>query len=78
MGFFKSLLSADGEISSKRVAGLSLIGLFIVGTIYGAITGGLVDVIESLLNKGLYTGSGLLGINVAESVMKTYRQNGDK
>lgn len=78
MNFFKSLLTADGEISSKRVAGLSLIGFFIIGSIMVAITGCAVDVVESLLNKGLYTGSGLLGINVAESVMKTYRQNGDK
>ena len=78
MSFFKSLLSADGEISSKRVAGLSLIGFFIIGSIIVAITGCTVDLVESLLNKGLYTGSGLLGINVAESVMKTYRQNANK
>jgi len=78
MNFFKSLVTADGEVSSKRVAGLSLIGFFIIGSIIVAITGCTADLVESLLNKGLYTGSGLLGINVAESVMKTYRQNGDK
>jgi len=78
MSFFKSLLSADGEISSKRVAGLSLVSFFIIGSIIVAITGGATDIVESLLNKGLYTGSGLLGINVAESVIKTVRQNGNK
>jgi len=78
MAFFKSLLSADGEISSKRFAGLTLVGLYVVGTILEWITGGAGETIESLLKTGLYTGSGLLGINVAETMLKTIKRNGDK
>lgn len=78
MSFFKSLVTADGEISSKRVAGLSLIAFFIIGSVIVAATGNTAEVVESLLNKGLYTGSGLLGVNVAETVIKTVRQNANK
>ena len=71
MNFFKSLVTADGDISSKRFAGLLLVGLFMVCSIIAAITGDINQSVESLIKTGLYTGSGLLGINVAESMLKT-------
>ena len=70
MNFFKSLLTADGEISSKRFAGLVLIGMFIVTTIIEAITGNVSDTAHSLMKTGLYGGLGLLGVNGVETMFK--------
>ena len=83
MNFWKSLVTADGEISSKRFSGLLLIGLFMVCSIIAAATGDISEPVESLIKTGLYTGSGLLGINVAESMIKTVArpkpvEDGDK
>ena len=41
--FFKSLLSEDGGVSSKRFAGLILIGLFVTGGIVSLITGDITS-----------------------------------
>ena len=65
MGFFKSLLSTDGQVSSKRFAGLALVGLYIAGT------GSVDESVESLVKTGLYTGTGLLGFGVADTMLKT-------
>lgn len=72
--FFQSLLAADGEVSSKRFSGLLLIGLFMVTTIIATAIGEINESVESLIKTGLYTGAGLLGINVAEGVMKTIKR----
>lgn len=72
--FFKSLLSPDGEVSSKRFSGLLLVGLFIVTTIIAASTGDINESVESLIKTGLYTGTGLLGVNVVEGVMSTVKR----
>jgi hypothetical protein len=71
MNFFKSLFSTDGDISSKRFAGLALVGLFMAGTIIAAINGVISESVESLVKTGLYTGTGLLGLGVGESMLKT-------
>ena len=70
MNFFMSLLTADGDVSSKRFAGLTLIGFFIAGGVVAIATGTVSEVVESILKTGLYTGTGLLGINVAETIVK--------
>ena len=70
MNFFKSLLTSDGDISSKRFAGLSLVGLFVVCVIVNAATGGAIEMVEPWVAKGLYGGLGLLGVNVAETIFK--------
>ena len=75
MNFFKALLSADTNVSSKRFAALSLIGLYVVCTIVNAATSGAIDMIEPWVTKGLYGGIGLLGVNGIETIFKG---NGDK
>ena len=67
--FFRSLLAADGEISSKRFAGLLLVVFFMAGGIVGIIHDSMSEVVESILKTGLYTGVGLLGVNAAESIV---------
>jgi len=64
----KMIQSPQGDISSKRVAGLSLAGLAIVSMIVGAFTQNalLVDVGETFL----YAGGGLLGIGVFEHLRR--------
>ena len=74
MGFFKSLLSADGGISSKRFAGLCLIGTYIGVVIYGVISGNLPAEIESSIKVGLYTGAMLLGVSVAPDMIKAVQR----
>ena len=74
MNFFRALISGEDNVSSKRFSGLCLIGMFIIATIIAAITGDLSESVESLIKTGLYAGSGLLGINVAESMMKTIKR----
>ncbi len=70
MAFFKSLLSQDGEVSSKRFVALALAGLYIVGTIVNAATNGSLEEVEPLLNKALYATLGLLGVNGVETIFK--------
>lgn len=72
MNFFQSLLSAEGDVSSKRFAGLCLTGFFIAGGIVGIVTGTVSEVVESILKTGLYTGVGLLGVNaISDTITKT-------
>ena len=71
MSFFKSLLSADGGISSKRFSGMLLIGTFIVITILAAAGGSIPVEVESLAKTGLYVGASLLGVSIAGDVIKT-------
>ena len=75
MSFFKLLLGADTNVSSKRFAALSLIGLYIVCTIVNAVTSGAIDMVEPWVAKGLYGGIGLLGVNGLETILKG---NGNK
>lgn len=72
--FFNSLLSPEGEVSSKRFSGLLLIALFIITTIIAASTGNINESVESLIKTALYTGTGLLGINIVEGVMTTIKR----
>lgn len=74
MNFFKSLVTADGEISSKRFAGLMLIGLFMTCSIIAVATGEINESVESLIKTGLYTGAGLLGLGVTEAMLKTVKR----
>jgi len=72
--FFKSLLSADGEVSSKRFAGLVLIATAIAGAIMSYSIPAFTEVAESMAKTMLFTGAGLLGLNVAEAVVKTVKR----
>jgi hypothetical protein len=67
--FFRSLLSPEGEVSSKRFAGLLLVATFIAATVVAVVQGDVSETVESLIKTGLYTGVGLLGVNVAETVL---------
>lgn len=67
--FFVKLFSADGTVSSKRVAGLFLITFYVAGGIVGIVNDTMSEVVEGILRTGLYTGAGLLGVNAAENVM---------
>ena len=73
-GFFKKLLSASDDVSSKRFAGLCLIAFFIAGGVVAIATGTVSEVVESILKTGLYTGTGLLGINVAKDIVATAKR----
>jgi len=74
MNFFRGLITSGSGLSSKRFAGLCLIGVAIVATIYSFITGNLAESVESLIKTNLYTGSGLLGVGVAEGMLKTVKR----
>jgi len=67
--FFLSLLAQDGEVSSKRFAGLLLIGAFIAGTVLSFIHPTFTEAAESMAKTSLYVGAGMLGANVVENVM---------
>jgi len=73
-GFFNKLLSASDDVSSKRFAGLCLVGFFIAGGIVAIATGTVSEVVESILNKGLITGSALLGINLITDIVKNAKR----
>ena len=75
MNFFKSLLSPVGDVSSKRFAGLLLIGFFIGGGVVGLINDNISEVVESIMKTGLYTGVGLLGVNaVSDTIVTTVKR----
>ena len=65
MSFVKSLITADGEVSSKRVAGLSLIALFMTCTIISACGVDINEHAVSLIKAALYTGGSLIGLGIA-------------
>lgn len=67
---FISLISGNSEISSKRFAGLSLIGSYMIYMILGAIGGNITEEFEGLMKVTLYTGSVLLGSGLAEPLFK--------
>ena len=71
MNFWRAVISAKDDVSSKRFAGLLLIGTYIGITILAAIGGNLPVVVESLAAKGLYVGASLLGVSIAGEVIKT-------
>ena len=64
MNFFKSLLTADGDISSKRFAGLSLIALFMTCTIVSMFRMGIDEGAISLVQTSLVGGAALLGVSI--------------
>ena len=70
MGFITSLLSADGKLSSKRFAGLILVGTFVAITVLAAAGGNCPEEVESLAKVGLYTGASLLGVSLAPEMIK--------
>ena len=70
MTFWRQLVSGKNDVSSKRFAGLLLIGTFIVITILAAVGGNLPVEVESLAKVGLYTGATLLGVSVAPEMIK--------
>jgi hypothetical protein len=75
MSFFKSLLSAEGEVSSKRLAGLSLVTFFIAAGIVAVVQNSMSEVVESIIKTSLYTGVGLLGVNaVSDTITKTVKR----
>lgn len=74
MGFWKELVSGKEDVSSKRVAGLSLISMYIAITILAAAGGNLPVEVESLAKLGLYTGATLLGISVAPEMLKVVQR----
>ena len=69
MNFFEKLITAGTGTSSKRFAGLCLIGTFIVITILAAIGGNCPVEVESLAKVGLYTGATLLGVSLATLIL---------
>lgn len=70
MNFWRQLVSGKDNVSSKRFAGLLLIGTFMVITILAAIGGNIPVEVESLAKVGLYTGATLLGVSVAPEMIK--------
>ncbi len=69
--FFISLLSPEGELSSKRFAGLVLIGTAVAGAILAYVLKDFTEMGESMAKTTMYTGSALLGANMIENTMKT-------
>lgn len=70
MGFFKAMLSENGEPSSKRFVGF-ISYLVALGCIIGlTIKDGATTVVEDLIQTLLITASGLLGIASVTSIWK--------
>ena len=78
MIFWKALVSAQDDVSSKRFAGLCLVGQFVICTIVVIIFGDIGESAESLIKAGLYTGGGLLGLGMAKEVLNTVKRDEDK
>ena len=74
--FWGKLVSGSDEVSSKRFAGLILIATAIVGAIMSYIPFAMEfsEVGESMAKTMLFTGAGLLGLNVAETVVATIKR----
>ena len=70
MTFWRALVSAKDDVSSKRFSGMLLIGTFIVITILAAIGGSIPVEVESLAKTGLYGGLTLLGVSVVPDMIK--------
>ena len=59
--FIKSMLSGSNNVSSKRISGMILILVFVLGTIYATfITRELTNSAITLLTTSAYLGTGLL------------------
>lgn len=78
MNFFESLLSPEGDVSSKRFSGLLLIGTAIAGAIVSYINPSFTEVAESMAKTMLFTGAALLGANVAENIVATVKRPKDE
>ena len=72
--FFLSLLAADVEVSSKRFSGLLLIFTAMAGALISYTNPEFSEVAESMAKTLLYTGAGLLGVNVAESIVANVKR----
>ena len=75
-GFFGKLISGSDEVSSKRFAGLILIATAIAGAIMSYIPFAVEfsEVGESMAKTMLFTGAGLLGLNIAKDVVNTIKR----
>jgi len=71
MNFWRALVSAEDDVSSKRFSGLLLIGMYISVVIFAVIAGGTSEEVESMAKTGLYVGATLLGVSIAGEVIKT-------
>jgi hypothetical protein len=72
--FIEKMLSADSDVSSKRIMGAFCIAVY-VGIVIATIIGLEVsDVQVTLLNNLLYVGAGLLGVGVLEKRGESYNQ----
>ena len=74
MNFWRTLVSAEDNVSSKRFAGLCLIAQYVICTILAVIFGEISEPVESLTKAGLYTGGGLLGLGMAKEVLTTVKR----
>jgi len=74
MNFFKELISAESDTSSKRFAGLSCIGVAMAGAILSYVLPEFTEVGESMAKTFLITGAGLLGFGVFEKAIQTIKR----
>ena len=73
--FFRNLLASGGEVSSKRFAGLLLVGTAIAGAIISYVNVNFAEAAEGMAKTVLYVGSGLLGANVVETVFTNVKRS---
>lgn len=74
MNFFKELISAESDTSSKRFAGLSCIAVAMAGAILSYVLPEFTEVGESMAKTFLITGAGLLGFGVVEKALNTVKR----
>ena len=68
--FIKDMLSGKGEISSKRVSGMSMILTSIACIIYLTISEGGTTTVQSLIETSVITGACLLGVSTVTGIWK--------
>lgn len=68
--FIKDMLSGKGEISSKRVSGMSMILTSIACIIYLTISEGGTTTVQSLIETSIITGACLLGVSTVTGIWK--------
>ena len=68
--FIKDMLSGKGEISSKRMSGMTMILTALACIIYLTISEGGTTTVQSLVETTIITGACLLGVSTVTGIWK--------
>lgn len=68
--FIKDMLSGQGEISSKRVSGMTMILTALACIVYLTASEGGTTTVQSLVETTIITGACLLGVSSVTGIWK--------